>query len=299
MEIHFIDVGQGDSSLIVCPNGSTILIDAGSTADASPSQVRDYLVDVIEPLGLDIDHLVVTHPDTDHYNLIEDLLEGIPVGRAYYVGTRSDYRYPSLYDWVRTEPGTSKRLQFSDFDSAGRPSVEMDCGDADVWVLAASVSAPHSWKNAMSVVLMIRYGDFEAIMTGDATHATENIIMGRYSASWLDADVLKIGHHGSLATSTSKTWADTIKPQIAIASAAYNNSYGHPRKEVIDRLTPHTVDSDPHPMRSATRRTSGGPRYNFSTEEETEGVYSTSVNGTNKIESDGSGFQVFLSQGEE
>ncbi len=83
---------------------------------------------------------------------------------------------------------------------------------------------------------MIRYGNFEAMLTGDATHATENTILDRYTDTFLDIDMLKIGHHGSLATSTSAAWADTLSPEISVVSSGTRSRYGHPRFEVIDRL---------------------------------------------------------------
>jgi len=288
LQIHFINVGQGDSSLVICPNGQTILIDAGTTSDYSPDIVQAYLLDKIEPFGSDIDTLIVTHPDADHYNLIGDVLDGISVGQSYYVGNKSDYKSQTAYNWITKEPSKSKRLRFSDFDDHATPNPDINCGAANIWILAASVNSNSSRKNALSIVLMVRYGNFEAIMTGDATHATENVVLGRYAADWLNVDVLKIGHHGSLATSTSPAWASTLAPEVAIASAG--NRYGHPRKEVVDRLRPFTKDGPVHNLISG--ESIGRGRYRYTEAPEQERIYNTASSGTIVVVSSGSGYTI-------
>lgn len=300
LSVHFLDVGQGDATLLVCPNGNTMLIDAGSTSDGSSVLTRNYLVSVIEPLGLNLNYLIVSHPDTDHYNWLPDVLDQIPIGAALYVGDVNDYADQTIFRWMQTVPTMSHLLRVNDVDASDAPNEDIDCGQAEVWVLAAGIEAPNSRKNAMSIVLMVRYGDFETVLAGDATHATENSILARYPAEWLDVDVLKIGHHGSLATSTSKRWADTLRPKIAIASASYRSSHGHPRQEVIARLVPYTIEVPAHPVRTASKSDSPGRRYIFRTEEaETEGIYTTSTNGNVVVTSSGQGFEIAIDQGRE
>jgi len=138
---------------------------------------------------------------------------------------------------------------------------------------------------------MIRYGSFEVLLTGDATKKTEEAIIGRYDNNWLDVDVLKIGHHGSLSTSTTIPWADIVKPEIAVVSAGHRSSHGHPRKEVLERLDDHTVDNAaPHLMSSAT-----GTRGNYTWHNDSnysESIYSTDTNGNVVVTSDGNGYSV-------
>lgn len=296
LEINFLNVGQGDSTLIVCPNKNTILIDSGSLSGVRVEDIEDRFTQLIEPSGSDIDYLVLTHPDADHYNLLEELLFQIPVGKSFFVGNKSDYKDERVYDWLKEYPASFNQLSFNDFSLESTPSSKFDCGDAKIWVLAASVQSRKSRKNAMSIVFMIRYGEFEAVITGDATHATENIILERYTPEFLDIDVLKIGHHGSLATSTSKKWAEVLSPRAAFASSSSENSYGHPRLEVIDRVKEYTESVQPHPFRSG--ESIGNRKYKYTTNsEETEAVYSNSTSGHIKLISDGSGqFEVFLSE---
>lgn len=293
LSLHFIDVGQGDSTLITCPNGVSILIDAGSLSGRSPDEVREYLMNQIGALGGDIDHLIVSHPDADHYNLLQEVLDGVTIRRSYYVGVRTDYGDREVFDWLRNTPQTATHLTSSDFDREATPNPDIDCGAADVWILAAGVQSSASRKNAMSIVVMVRMGDFEAVVTGDATHATENMIMSRYTPAWLDIDVLRVGHHGSLATSTSPSWANMLTPRTAIVSAGFENSFGHPRTEVIARLTPHTRRVAAHPFRDATINGGAGPKYRFTDHPAVrEGVYSTATSRTIVVRTSGTGYTV-------
>lgn len=285
LEIHFMDVGQGDSTLIICPNGNKILIDAGSLSENSSDHLRDYILEQIDTTGRQIDTLVITHPDADHYNLIQETLRFIPIERILMVGVEEDYK-TSFWSWLTNIEDNKKFvLDENHFDTESDPSDLLNCGEVETYVLAASIQANTSRKNAMSIVLMLRHGDVEAILTGDATRATEKKIMDRYSDNFLDVDILKIGHHGSLSTSTGVNWANTTKPKLAVASADERSRYGHPRNEVLERLEPHTIDVEPHSMSSAT-----GKLGNYNWEDVTdysEGIYLTASNGYIVMKTDG------------
>jgi len=257
LEVHFIDVGQGDSTLVVCPDGENILIDAGSVPKTSPDLIRDYILNIIDRHQRKIDTLIITHPHTDHYNILPDVLRGVEVGQVYYVGGEDDYN-STLWSWLEAL-ANREALQADYFNPQNTPNPAMACGNAEVYILAASVQSSFSRKNTMSIVLMIRYGDFAVVLTGDATKHTENKIMERYPHDWLDSDILKIGHHGSLSTSTTTQWAGVIRPKTAVVSAGVRNSHGHPRREIVERLDDYTDNNvSPHLMISAT-----GVRGNF------------------------------------
>ncbi len=210
--------------------------------------MRDYILTQLDRRERKIDVLVITHPDQDHYNLISEVLRDVPVGHVFRVGEMADYN-GDFNDWLNAIPSHKVTvLQSSNFDPMDAPNSILECGDSQIWILAVATEATKSWKNAMSIVLMIRYGDFETILTGDATFDTENVIMGRYPHDWLDVDVLKVGHHGSRTTSTSAEWAEVVKPKVAIVSAGYRNRHGHPLIEVVERLDDYTENRDPHPM---------------------------------------------------
>jgi competence protein ComEC len=290
LKIAFIDVGQGDSTLITCPNNQQILIDAGSLSSVGADVIRNQILPELDQNDTRIHTLIITHPDTDHYNKLKDAIGDIPVDKAFWVGTKEDYN-KTFWKWFNTDLKASRtRLEFDDFNLPTSPNTNIDCGEAEVFILAADVTANKSVKNATSIVVMIRYNSFEAIFTGDATHATENVILDRYDNSWLDIDLLKIGHHGSLSTSTSKNWADTLSPEVAIVSAGYENQHGHPRQEVIQRLEPHTSSAGAHSFVSAT-----GKRGNYTwhhSDQYMEAIYSTVTNGKILVTTDGNSWQV-------
>lgn len=256
LSLHFLDVAQGDATLVTCPNGATIMIDAGNKplSGAVRDRVRAYVTSRIAPHGGDLDHLILSHPDEDHYNLLQTVLAGVRIGRTYYVGNRNHYAVREVFDWLSTAGSTNVHLTRTDFDREDGPNPNIDCGAARVWILAAGIQAPDDDKNTKSIVVMVRMGDFEAVITGDATFATENAILGRYSREFLDIDVLQVGHHGSSTTSTSPLWADTLSPRTAIMSAGNLNEYGHPRRTVTERLEPYTQPASAHPYRDVVVR---------------------------------------------
>jgi len=292
LELHFMDVGQGDSTLVICPNGNSILIDAGGTLgpNSAEGNVREYILNHINRDQRKINTLIITHPDEDHYNFLPKVLRGVGVDKVFRVGVRNDYN-ELFRNWLSDFP-TKKVIVLNQdyFNPKETPNSLIDCGDADIFILAASINAVKSRKkekNAMSIVVMIRYGNVEAILLGDATHITENMILNRYQNNWLDIEILKVGHHGSSTTSTSKKWADTTKPEIAIVSAGINNTYGHPRGVVIKRLEPHTQRVEPHPMRYAFVTSRRGKYKWKNLDNYRESIYSTATNGYIVIKTDG------------
>ena len=286
--VNFFDVGQGDSTLIECPNGQNILIDAGSTSGVEADLIQDQLFETLEGRERRIHTLIVSHPDADHYNRLHLVLQGINVDQVFMIGIEDDY-YMYFWDWLEGLNTNRTVLDNTDFDQADTPNTQIDCGSAEVYILAANEQSNFSSKNTASIVVMVRFGSFEAILPGDATRVTEGVILDRYQNSWLDVDLLKIGHHGSLATSTTVNWANTLSPEIAVVSAGVNR-YGHPRTEVIQRLEGHTVSSAPHSMRSATRPDDTYVYTNSSNYQES--IYSTQVLGRITVTSDGTSWNV-------
>lgn len=285
LELHFIDVGQGDATLIVCPNGSTILVDAGSLGGGDEEAVRDYIWERLNPDSPSLDVLVVTHADTDHYNLIPYVLDGVAVKRVLHVGEPSHYATKDVFgghdidDWFRSVASKTKRIGLPTADEIGEPSPHFACGSAKIFILAADVKQSGSWwKNTRSIVLKVSYGLFDAILTGDATTVTEKFILDRHTETFLRAEVLKLGHHGSSTTSTSPAWADAVQPEVSIASAAFKNSHGHPRRDIVNRVAAYTLPWDAHDLVSST-----GPRGNYRwhwVEDYDRAVFNTASSGT-------------------
>lgn len=294
LEIHFIDVGQGDSTLLVCPNGNKILIDAGSSAHGSMDDVRAYLLEVLDRGERTLTGLVVTHPDIDHYNYLPDILRGVTIQHILRTGDDEDFN-EKFVSWLHAIPiGRQQILYEKDYDKKDKPNSKLVCGDAKIHILAAAIpttrrGATNFIKNSLSTVLMVRYGTFKVILTGDATFDTEDAILKRYPSDWLQSDVLKIGHHGSRVTSTSDAWVSAVRPKTAIASAGYHSAHGHPSEEVVERLTTFTADNDSHPLTYAQ----GKKPYKWIEEEAfKEAIYSTSDSGNIVITTDGANYEI-------
>ena len=298
LEIHFIDIGEGDSTLVVCPNKKTILVDSGSLPPVRIDTVRDYILRKLDRYERNIDTLVITHPDHHHYNLLPEVLHQIPITRLLMVGERLDYS-SGFQKWLRvnSDPKNSQALiknitvlDSNAFTPSQSSSKLIDCGEAKVYILAAGIQAKASRRNAMSIVLMIRHGNIEVILTGDATPDTEKRIMERYSPDWLDADILKISPHGSVRTSLNSKWSEVVKPEFAVVSASPFNSYSHPRKEVIERLEPFTKEWDGHVIKYFTKNEGGYkletvPQYD-------EAIFSLAASGNIAILSNGQSYDV-------
>ncbi|MFV1985514.1 MAG: MBL fold metallo-hydrolase [Thiohalomonadales bacterium] len=288
LAITFFNVGQGDSALIVCPNGHNILIDAGSTSGVKADVIRNQLLNALKDQNRQIHTLIITHPDADHYNRLPLVLQDINVDQVFLVGEQNDY-YKYFWNWFSALNSKKKFLSQTDINKPGTPNSDINCGSAQAFILSANEQSNFSSKNTASIVLMIRYKDFESIFTGDATRVTEKAIINRYPASWLDVDLLKIGHHGSLTTSTTTDWSLILSPEIAVVSVG-NNRYGHPRTEVLQRLEIYTVSANPHPMKSATRPDKKYV-YEFNNSY-TEAIYSTQVSGSIQVISDGTNWRL-------
>ena len=288
LEIHFIDVGQGDSTLVVCPDDTKILVDAGSTSGADGEIVRDYILGLIDPDTPRVDSLIITHADQDHYNLIPFVLDGVDIGHIYHVGANHHYSNANFRAWLNGFAADEKtKFGSNDFDPESEPSDDITCGAAEAYVLAADVRSNTSWKNARSIVLMIRYGEFEVILTGDATFATEDEILSRYDTDWLNSDVLKLGHHGSSATSTDNDWAEAVRPEVAVASAGWHSQHGHPRRSVVRTVDDYTISWEAH---SFSQSSGSKPNYLWhDSSTYREAIFNTASNGTVVIATEGDG----------
>lgn len=290
LHVHFIDVGQGDCSFVQCPNGGNVLIDCGSLGGGDVDRARAYLRELLDEDAPRIDTLVVTHPDADHYNFLDDVLEGVEVGKILMTGSADEYSADSFEFWLTEREELISKLSKSDFDPRDQAPRFCTCPGTEMRVLAADTVATASPTNARSIVLLIQHGDVDVLLTGDATFDTEQVIMDRYDHAWLKCEALKIGHHGSSTTSTSQDWAETIRPDVAIVSAAFQNRFGHPRKEVLQRLAPFTKSEEVHPMRwgwSERRRAKFENVTSFK-----EAIYSTATNGTIVLSSDGTHYWI-------
>ena len=228
VEIVFLDVGQGDATALRSPGGRWILVDTGPrgrTYDAGARVVLPYL----RRRGVGrIEALVLTHPDLDHIGGAESIVQALDVG---YV--------------LDPSQATGKDAYVDVLDAANRGAVPWIEARREVSILLDGVKvsvlypdgpAPESSNgtdsNARSVVLLVRYGEFEALLTGDAPAYVEEAILDDLPS---DLEILKVGHHGS-DTSTSPLLLAQASPKVAVISVGARNRYGHPHTDVVNRI---------------------------------------------------------------
>lgn len=231
LEIHYIDVGQGDCSLIKW-EGAAVLIDCGERENSD--KILDYLKkqDVKK-----LDIVIATHPHSDHIGGMGDIISGIDVERVIAPKVSSNMT-PTTKTYERfltamhdkalkltaAKPGTVYAL-------AGKTSSSMDKQPPKLEILAPV--ADYDDLNNYSVVVRMTYGDTAYLFTGDAESKAEKQILA--SDANVSADVLKVGHHGS-SSSTSEKFLEAVSPDICVIQCGTGNSYGHPHAEILERL---------------------------------------------------------------
>lgn len=217
ISVHFLDVGQGDSTFIELTDGRTMLIDAG-TADYGQN-----IIEYIKGMGYTkIDYLVATHPHADHIGGMTDVVESFDIGAIYMPDVDTTTKtYENLLEAIY-----NKSLKIKTAKSGGYIIDEPD--------LTAKILAPvtiyENDLNNCSIVIKLSYDDTSFLFTGDAEKKELEQITGDISA-----DVLKVGHHGS-NTSTTEDFLLRVIPYYAVISCGKNNEYGHPHSEVLNLL---------------------------------------------------------------
>ena len=232
LELHMIDVGQGDALALRTPAGRWVLFDAGRSWSGGDAG-RSTIVPDLRRRGGALDAFVLSHPHSDHVGGGASTLAAMRAS-AYWDGayvTGSDPYRASLEEaarlriaWHRVHPGDSLsldgvRIRFLAPDSA--------------W--AASLTDP----NEASAVAVIQYDQVRFLMTGDAEAGEEQWMLA-HDAQALRADVLKVGHHGS-STSSTPAFLDAVQPKLALISVGAENTYGHPSPAVVRSLVERGV----------------------------------------------------------
>ena len=217
MQVHFIDVGQGDSILIESPSGKTMLIDGG--VKGAGQQIVSYL----KELGINkLDIVVATHPDADHIGGFIPVLDNMTIEQFYDSGkVHTSQTFEEMLTRIDEKNIPYHVPKIGD-------DIEFD-KDVNVKVLNANDQATDN--NDASIVLKMTYGNVSFLLTGDAGVALEKEML-RYDVK---ATVLKAGHHGS-NTSSSEEFIQAVKPEVTILSYGEDNKYGHPHAEIVDRL---------------------------------------------------------------
>ena len=231
LAVHYLDVGQADATLLVSPEGETMLIDSGPWQDDGETVIR-YL----EARGVDrIDHLVSTHAHADHVGGHAEVIEHFEtekdgVGAVYDSGAvHTSQTYEDYLDAVDRHDVTLYEVAEGD---------EIPFAGVDATVLNP-IEPGGDDLHSNGVVLHVRFGETAFLFTGDAERNVENRLVDEYGSD-LDAEVYQAGHHGS-DTSSGPELLDAVDPEVAVVSSAYDSQYGHPHDEPLERFAERDV----------------------------------------------------------
>lgn len=217
LEVHFLDVGQGDCTLLLC-DGEAMLIDAGTNDSGTAIQL--YLT----KRGVkDLKYFVITHDDSDHEGGADVILTKFGVENLFMCAFPKD---------TRTHQEVLDAIQYKNLSwSTPSPGDTYFLGGASFTIVAPNKS--YTTPNNSSIALLISHGNNSFLFTGDCEEEAEADML--LSGLELDADVYKVGHHGS-NTASSQAFLDVVTPEFAVISCGSNNSYGHPRAETLNKL---------------------------------------------------------------
>lgn len=220
LKIYFIDVGQGDCTLIITPKGKKILIDGG---EGKNEILLPYLLD----RGINkIDYIIISHFDSDHCNGLIEVMEKIKVGKVIVSkqpGESEEYR--NILEIIKR-----KNIEAYVVKAQDRITIEKDLY---INILNPAGKLEFNDLNNNAMVAKLIYKNFSMLFTGDIEKAEENIAQ-KYKNN-LKSTILKVAHHGS-KTSTNEEFLKYVEPQIALIGVGENNKFGHPNQQTIEKL---------------------------------------------------------------
>ncbi len=224
LHVYFLDVGQGDSALIVTPSGRQIIIDGGRD-----DSTLEHLGKLMPLSDRSIDLLILTHPQLDHIFAFPSILRRYSVERVLMTGV--DYklgRYREMLELLR-----KKNIPVTISD----PAKDIDFGDGVtldiVWPPAGLFGTSPKQVNDTSIVARLVYGTGSVLFTGDMEEKAEKELLATGTA--LRSTVLKVGHHGS-KTSSGTGFLLAVAPRLAVISCSKDNTYGHPNPGILQRF---------------------------------------------------------------
>ncbi len=221
----FLDVGQGDACYLELPGEKTMLIDAGT------SNAEETILKFLHEKGCEkLDYVIATHPHADHIGSMTAVIQEFPVGTFYMPKAETNTKtFERLLETL-----LEKKIPVI----AAEKGVALEGIEGVSALFVAPVTQADDLNDA-SAVLRLSYRESDFLFTGDAEVWSEKQMLSAGLA--LDAEVLKVGHHGS-ETSTSPGFFSAVSPEIAVISCGKGNSYGHPHQEILKRLTSAGVE---------------------------------------------------------
>ncbi len=240
LEVIFLDVGQGDSTLIKTPYGQNILIDGGPD-----NTVIKRLGEELPWWDKNIDLMILSHPHEDHLNGLIDVIKRYKVKKILYTG--AIHTSPNYLAWL--ELVRDRNIPIIIIDKPQTINFGDECRLEILYPLENLAGQVVNNLNNSSIIARLVYGENKFLFTGDAeTEAEKKLIglpppqappplRGRGEMEYVDlqADVLKAGHHGS-DTSSGIEFLNLVKPEITVIQVGADNDFGHPSRRIIKRL---------------------------------------------------------------
>lgn len=246
LRVEFLDVGQGDSALVTFPDGQTMLIDGGGQPDFAKAGEDGFEPDVSrigervvseflwEKGYSSLDFIVMSHADADHAQGLIDVAKNFRVGTIVIGETRAG------------SPALDELFAIADRDRV--PVIKVSRGDAfnvggvQIRVLHPSGEEQSAFDSANndSIVLHLTFGAQRFLFTGDIEREAESEL-DRYAESSIQAEIVKVPHHGSRTSSTT-TFVESVKAEVAIISVGRRSRFGHPHPEILKRWNDSGVE---------------------------------------------------------
>ena len=225
--LHMIDVGQADSFLFV-QEGKVALVDCGTRSTGKD------VVEYIKNLGITkIDYVFGTHPHDDHMGGMYDVITNFEIGKIIIPKVKEGQVTTNWYiKLMKQIVDGNYQIEYS------KTGNEYPLGDAKIQIVWQSELEQDNINN-YSNIIRVSFGDMDVLMTGDAETEIEEEVLK--SGVQLDAEILKIGHHGS-DTSSSNEFLDAVDPEYGLISAKVGNKYEHPTKDTMQKLQQREVE---------------------------------------------------------
>ena len=231
LRIFFIDVGQGDSCLIVTPKNKSIIIDGGGSEyfNVGSKTLMPYLLD--RKIAT-IDYILISHFDTDHVKGLLYIMKKMKVKNV--IISKQPETSQNFEEFVTII--NKKNINLIVVNAGDRLQIEKDIYFDIMWPDCKEFILENTLNNN-SIVCKLKYKNFSCIFTGDIEQIAEKQILEEYKNNLqiLKSDVLKVAHHGS-KTSSTEEFVEAVKPKIALIGVGENNKFGHPNEEVMERL---------------------------------------------------------------
>ena len=224
LKVEFFDVGQGDAEFIETPAKQQVLIDGGP--DMS---ILKQLGKAIPSCDRYIDLIILTHPEQDHMNGLIEIIKRYNVGAIVTTGVIRDTE--QYKEWINTTKERAIPIYIA--KSGGQIDFGNNVAMNILYPFENVAGGKLSDSNNTSIVSKLIYNDFATLFTGDIEKSAENDLVN--SRIDLNADILKIAHHGS-KTSTAEAFLKAVNATLVVIEVGKDNQYGHPHQEVLDRL---------------------------------------------------------------